>query len=67
LSGDPFQQQEVAMPSSFSRFLSDDELQRVRQLYLESVEKNTPKPEDTPSRIDSGEPASETEADPAAR
>jgi hypothetical protein len=28
------------MPSSFSRFLSDEELQRVRQLYLESLEKD---------------------------
>jgi hypothetical protein len=28
------------MPSSFSRFLSDDELQRVRELYLESLEKD---------------------------
>jgi hypothetical protein len=26
------------MPSSFSRFLSDEELEKVRKLYLESLE-----------------------------
>lgn len=30
------------MPSSFSRFLSDQELERVRQLYLESLEEKDP-------------------------
>lgn len=30
------------MPSSFSRFLADDELRRVRELYLKSIEDPSP-------------------------
>jgi hypothetical protein len=45
------------MPSSFSRFLSDDELRKVRELYLESLEQEgmTPESEET-------EPAQQEEA-----
>jgi hypothetical protein len=36
------------MPSSFSRFLSDQELQRVRELFLESLNaEGEPKPAET--------------------
>lgn len=37
------------MPSSFSRFLSDEELERVRELYFESL-KDEEKPEEGPAK-----------------
>jgi len=38
------------VPSSFSRFLADDELRRVRELYLESIE--DPSPEEPAAATD---------------
>ncbi|SFJ03048.1 hypothetical protein SAMN05216275_10681 [Streptosporangium canum] len=44
------------MPSSFSRFLDDEELQKVRELYLQSLEDDgetpegeSPEPANTPA------------------
>jgi hypothetical protein len=53
------------MPSSFSRFLSDEELMRVRQLYLESLRQEGvegPRPADTPSEEPAGVDPSDDES-----
>lgn len=49
------------MPSSFSRFLSDQELERVRQLYLESLEG----PEEGAAAPAAEAPAAEAQEGPA--
>jgi hypothetical protein len=49
------------VPSSFSRFLADDELRRVRELYLKSIE--DPSPEEPAAGADADAPAA-TQAQP---
>jgi hypothetical protein len=47
------------MPSSFSRFLSDEELEEVRRLYLESLEPGesaTKQPAEKPDSTEASEP-----------